>query len=601
MNQFFRLCLVSVTAFALACGGNNEDNNGANNGANNNNNNGTTPNNGSTTIPGDTTDPDPNNNPGNKDCTAAAQACDPANEINDGFECYENVCRASCSETSPCQAGSACVSTEGTGAFCLPSECSGWLDKTSCDAGESCVSFGNEAFLCNPAGTKAAGEECAADSECGPAMLCGPVGVCTPVCGSNSDCGDDRCIQNTLGTGAGFCAPGCDSFSVGQCDEGFQCELFTLVDSVCMPAPAEPDDAFGACTPPTQAQIDAGTYVETCGEGTSCINFGDGIGRCLPYCNLTAGTDEANAATCLGGTYEGEISCKLLGEEGASIGFCFEQCTTADFATDRCSNEADACAPLTLGNVCFPAGENTVGESCNPSGTVLQGCDGTSRCVGVGGSTTGICSPYCEVADPTNDFLGCIGAQECVQVQGNLGYCEQPCTPNADFIDAACPTGQQNCAPADIGEDPYCATSGSKAIGAGCTALSGECLAGDTCINSIGMHLEGDFDNPFAGGTCTGSCTLWADDTGCPTGQVCNVNFLTMNRAVGYCSVPDETLAPGTPCAADSVVCGDNSVCLDLGRGLECIEICDLRNDGCSNGACRNLFASEEVHVGFCN
>ena len=313
-----------------------------------------------------------------------------------------------------------------------------------------------------------------------------------------------------------------------------------------------------------------------------------------PGLTLAAYASAPSSGGALGGW------CLDLGDSPApNSGFCIEDCGSSDaFGTGACSTAGDVCSPLAGGfNGCFPGGPNGPGEACD-TGNLADGCDGVSFCVGYGDGS-GVCSSYCQPDNQTNALLGCSGTDECVDAGDNLGRCRTPCTPDATFGDTtSCPANLQSCVPFDRGEDAYCGPNGSVAAGAVCEAFAGQCQLGLDCIND--WAIDQSSMDPFEDGTCTTMCDPFGDNSECGAGEVCILNFLTLNRAVGHCQPQDEMGTQNMPCQAGSRVCGQSSICLDVGA-LTCIALCDLDDPTtCAMGNCSQLFQSAEIRIGFC-
>ena len=179
----------------------------------------------------------------------------------------------------------------------------------------------------------------------------------------------------------------------------------------------------------------------------------------------------------------------------------------------------------------------------------------------------------------------------------NLGLCAQDCTPT-NFADTSCPAGLQTCIPQDGAS--YCAASGDTAIGGACDVQAAGCVPGASCVNDFAQgNLNAE--DPFVAGACAATCDPFGDGTECGAGQVCAINWLTLNPAAGHCMTPDETLAQDAACAAEYNVCGQSSFCLDVGNGAQCLQMCDLDDaTTCSSGTCTELFQSADIRIGAC-
>lgn len=289
------------------------------------------------------------------------------------------------------------------------------------------------------------------------------------------------------------------------------------------------------------------------------------------------------------------------GEPSPQSGFCIEQCPDSDtYGTGSCSGPSDFCAPAAQGgSLCFPGGPNGAGDACNPADST-DGCDGTSWCQGYGDGT-GVCQPFCQPDTQSNPLLGCTGTDTCAEAGDNLGRCRLECTPDDGYADTTtCPESLQTCQPPDRGEPSYCAASGDTAVGGVCSPFEGQCLPGDSCINQFATNL--DADDAFADGQCADSCDPFGDGSECGDNQVCGINWLTINRAVGHCLTPDENLSPNDPCQAELNTCGQRSLCLVVqqGQSAQCIQMCDLDDASTCSGTCTAIFQSTAIRIGAC-
>lgn len=558
---------------------NNQTNNTTNNTNNNNNTNNQT-----------------NNTP---QCTAGGEPCMAGRRVNAGFVCVEETCRFTCDPANPfCAGDELCLGATASGPFyCQPSDCTGWLD-TSCDADETCVVFEGVA-VCTASGAAAKGDPCTDFPDCGPGLFCA-FGACTELCGSDAACDvvdGERCLDDTIAAGVGVCAVGCDSYSTGQCPTGQGCFPVTATDGVC-----DVVGTVGPYQPCTQGE---------CGENTACITFQAAdtvnnvpeVGRCLPFCDPTAGSQSASNATCMTvGTLGGH--CLDLSDDmpTPNSGFCLEDCADSDaFGTGACSGPSDHCTPITGGVLaCFPGGPNTVGQACDLS-DLTDGCDGVSYCEASGGGS-GTCRGWCQPQTQSNNLLGCAADRVCVATAStsqDLGRCRDDCTPT-NFVDTSCPAGLQTCIPDEPQGSSYCSASGATALGGICEVLAGDCLAGDSCLNGF---RRGDLTaEPFAGGTCANLCDPFGDGTECTANQVCAIDWLTLSRTAGHCVVPDEDVPTNGSCGSEFSVCGDRSLCFDGGVGPQCFELCDLdaATSSCSTGICQQLFNDASIRLGAC-
>ena len=370
VSRILRLCIVCVTATTLAacasCGGDNNENNETNNNTTATNNDTSTTNNDTNNDTNNGNNPTNNNgnnptNNGGAQCDAAGDTCVEGEDTNAGFLCVEGTCRSECAAQNDCRAGSVCYPISETLAYCRNSECEGWLDFDGCDAGLKCIEVANDAAICEPTGTGAEGEACMEFGQCGNGLVCA-FGTCNAICDADATCdeaGGERCILDTLATGVGFCAVGCDSYSTGQCPAGQGCFPITSNDGVC--------DAVG-----TVGAYQACTAPEDCGENTACITFQSAdqvngipqVARCLPFCDPTAATQAQANATCPGGAQNGNGRFVHLAEGAGDIDIYVDDVLTVDDLAFGETSSAGAFTSLTVGMhkvdiVAFDAADNT--------------------------------------------------------------------------------------------------------------------------------------------------------------------------------------------------------------------------------------------------
>lgn len=286
-------------------------------------------------------------------CAAVGDACDPeGGPAGSGFQCVgiatsdqSGQCLKTCdpqASSNPCSSGQACLpasNSQDANFVCYTSQCTGPDDLDSCDNIEShplftetssfkCVSLSNDADLCMPDGSKAAGETCTAASPvtglfCEEGQTCEACqkgnacigGTCRQICRANA--GDDRykcggdnasCVganaSNIVTGGAGFCGEQCDAYSRGQCSQdGEGC--YPLNNDVGYCRSAGSKGFMDECQPATGDN----PAKNECKEGMQCITFQQNpeqISRCMPICDAPApdeGNRNDNDATCGGKMY----------------------------------------------------------------------------------------------------------------------------------------------------------------------------------------------------------------------------------------------------------------------------------------------------------
>ncbi|MEZ4461046.1 MAG: hypothetical protein R3E66_15245 [bacterium] len=609
-----RAALVGTLTLAMACGddGDSKSNNSTNNNTTNTNNNTTNTNNNTTGTNNNTTGTNnnttnTNNNTAGLQCQQANQDCVVGNATAAGFECLDAgtgpKCLRSCTppadgDAYPCPSGQACGATEQGGATaCIPSQCAGFQDFASCDAfgfpnGGNCFPTENDNFLCVPAGAKAEGVACAADSECAAGTLC--TDVCTKICQNDAACTGEgeRCIGDTdpdfLNTGAGLCQVGCDSYTTDQCPEGTGCFPVTTEDGVCV-ADRGPGQIGDSCN-----------QTNGCTGGLVCFRLSsapDGV--CTALCNSGADTQAAADATCVG---NGTQFCldntdTAAGEEpGATTGFCVEQCTAAEYGSDRCSADTYACRPFQgERHVCFPAGTIEVGQPC-AGGDCVEG----SYCLLTGSDDAlpGTCTPYCDLAATNpNPNLVCGQGQSCQPIGDEtfaFGLCGLAC--DTQIADTDCPANLQTCTIESGDTTGFCSASGALARGAACASPTdvNKCTAGNICANAANVgtalftsvsQFIAELEQP---GTCAQACELFGPADQCGAGKACVADFVTFGTSVGVCADLGTNMAntaSNTACADPGKSCGPNAICVGVAANQNiCLQTCQVGTDnlGCT-------------------
>ena len=148
------------------------------------------------------------------------EACDPAaaNQCQEGFQCFSNVCQKICCSNSDCDPGVLCqqlADTNGAG-LCTAGDTCSIIDPDSCEDGEGCYPLGSEGDVqCIEAGTATVGMACNTLNGCVAGYGCaGSPGACRQYCvpGEGAVCETDfMCVQLTNGStpilGIGVCVP----------------------------------------------------------------------------------------------------------------------------------------------------------------------------------------------------------------------------------------------------------------------------------------------------------------------------------------------------------------------------------------------------------
>lgn len=286
-----------------------------------------------------------------RQCQAAGQPCDPEMATRDGFSCEDlgkgPSCYKTCNPVRVCQLGgipstryecgndSVCVEGGVSTPICRPSECGGYFsaeedcaayvegDPKGYENGVHCASIDGQAFICEPAGLAEEGDRCSATADCAEGLLCvnqlgaagslGSQSFCAKACNSDDMCGEGQgCIGDDTGVydGAGFCGDRCEPFGTGeaQCDAETACVAVSNGDGACFRPTTRTAELYESCTSSTD-----------CPDNSDCVGLSAGENRCLPLCNPTLGTDEAQDASCPGPTTYGYVQLANLGQNLGEI------------------------------------------------------------------------------------------------------------------------------------------------------------------------------------------------------------------------------------------------------------------------------------------
>lgn len=317
-------------------------------------------------------------------CTSVGEDCDPNADTADGFVCVNTgagpKCYSQCTvpgdgETEPCQTGSFCNplnSQMGDAGFCWASQCGDPTDSAGCqdivDAspadypnGATCLGVSNGAFLCIPAGDKAAGEDCSAYDDCEQGLSCFN-GTCSAPCQGDSECSDgNTCVGDDDAFGGapgwGFCYNGCaNDGTTGQCGPDMGCFPVTQEDGICIEAGDTP--AYGSCLVPTFCETDA----ECPGDDTCNIPQGQSSGSCEHTCSSNSDCDTGWECNIPEGETEGVCELPAQCEEGS-------RCLTLSDGTGRCLPTCDA-TPTKVVNGATRADQDAMDATC-PTGNPM--------------------------------------------------------------------------------------------------------------------------------------------------------------------------------------------------------------------------------------
>lgn len=317
---------------------------------------------------------------------------------------------------------------------------------TGCPSGQECVDGACQAVVGD--GTVCA--PCTDSSQCGgPSDYClgypDGSGYCGRACGSDADCGGDRCV----GTSAGNqcirvqgSSPSCAGGSPGGCTRDSDCAADQICSAgTCMARPTGGAGLGEACT-----------NDDACNSGL-CL-----AGTCTQSC------DWLNpSGSCPGGFY-----CDADASTSCDVGYCVRGGAGAGALGASCSADTDCATLVCDGGVCsqscIPDGAATcpagyacqVGTlpcrgACRVSGAPGDGCEVNEDCTSGICASRGddrFCTELCSDETPCPDRFTCTPVGEstsvCVPDFGGLGT---PCEDNGECLSGIC---------AVEGDDTYC-------------------------------------------------------------------------------------------------------------------------------------------------
>lgn len=445
-------------------------------------------------------------------------------------------------------------------------------------------------------------------------------------CETSSDCTGGFCVDTPSG---GLCTYACD----GECPEGWDCRLRDLageLQSICVPRQF---DYCTACT--SDAQCSGGVCVNlggtsaclaecpfhgTCPTGYSCGSDPSGQhagSYCIPMtstCSCTV-AEQNQVRTCTKTNAFG--SCRGIETCDADHGGWID-CTAVDAVPEICDGLDNDCDQL--------IDEGLGGSSCTNTVPGVGSCGGITRCAGAGGETCDGPLPVAEACnyldddcDSTNDegFPGLssvcsVGTGACQRVgvtrcttSGTSTECSvtagTPMAERCNALDDDCDTRTDeefpalgNSCTAGVGA---CARQGNLVCngaqtGTTCSVMAGMPAPSDTC-NGLDDDCDnktdegfrnqgtGQYDQPFACGSCAIDCTVLynlpnASGTcvvnGSPAcSMVCSANAFDLDLAVANgCELLLDTgaiyVSTDDALAADDASCGIGPVGTGAGR-----------------------------------
>lgn len=318
-----------------------------------------------------------------------------------------------------------------------------------------------------------------------------------------------------------------------------------------------------------------------CGSGLQCMT-----GVCLPYCDLAADSCDPDPATC---PSRADCTCVPLEYElnVAADGVCSVPCTAYSegecpagslcrfLATNAATgNGTYACIPLlssssrvlSEGEACQPSATSERGDVCAEGlicepGTGIRGGASCVRVCALGGEDgAGSCpDPALQVCVPISTTYFGVCLQRCDLFAGGSSGCPetQACTP--DYSEnVRVPSG-------------FCSgVSVSGELGDACDYLPTTPRPG--CADGLQCHLP----PRSTAGTCLRRCDVFAEDPGCPQGQVCDGGFALLAGGVSACVEPPNSGEIGDACTVSIGACAANgSVCAsEDSRTSQCFSVC---------------------------
>jgi hypothetical protein len=409
------------------------------------------------------------------------------------------------------------------------------------------------------------------------------------------------------------------------CDSHAECAQIPGL-TFCMTIDAEPYCMFSTCTNATE-----------CGEGESCVDFGDEEKRCAPVCD----DDESDSAgdDCTLPTGNGGI-CNWVTKydaEGAAETevvcipcFCAEGCRCLD---GNCSNEArvytdalECTYECTQHTDCFSDNSDCyscVDNTCQSWGPIGgSGCTGGTSCLVYeydADNTTATCA-YCgnnddcnegQICRTTDNWFDCVDCQshgDCAEGYGcDTWSGRNECTPEcADHSD--CFTADQNCNLCDNGACSYrwtgscgddsclmlaenstiCAECGNDAD---CSEEGEICNSSHVCVEcEDDEHCEPGFGCNFIECTlqCDNNADCYTEDDNCNKCQdgLCTLSGTNACSLSGKkCYLDDYNNQSCIACLSDTE-CGEEEICTHKYR---CRQTCENDTD-CGGNPCVTLW-----------
>ena len=376
-------------------------------------------------------------------CDATCATCAALGELGQCVAVTDEPDPDTCSGTSACDAGGACLGVFGAAClsgpdcvsgFCVDDVCCDGLCDGTCQACDEASSKGQCAGVTNAAdpdtcdqgsicdGTGACkhldGQACDGDGDCfsgscvddvccdsscgGTCFACdqpGAVGECTAV----EDATDpDTCADDSTCDGSGHCK----RLVAQPCTSGTQCLSGQCFDDVCCEA-----NCSGTCHAcDLVGEVGSCSVVLDAEDADTCA--GDSTCDASGQCKLDNGTPCSLDAKCLSGSCVDGVCCESACDGACqacdvvgSVGSCVaivDAVDAAGCAPGELCDDTGVCVPA-LGTACDPA-DGTANNGCL-LGQCVDGvccdkaCDGVCQACDLAG-TEGFCSPMIAMDDP---------------------------------------------------------------------------------------------------------------------------------------------------------------------------------------------------------
>ncbi len=356
-------------------------------------------------------------------------------------------------------------------------------------------------------------------------------------CSKNSDCPDNLCITEQIGTTVfGYCTKSCSSDS--DCPEAYVCASANS-QRFCMPGHRWNGNGS---TPNGDSTNYNDDLCKACNSGADCAS---------EFCIVATDGQKAN---------------------------CSKPCTPGDTTGSMSCPSGYNCLELTSGGgACWPESGSCPENSAPPS---VSYCGINEMCRDYNGTPNNLSDDAVCACESGLVCFGFLNFGECVPICG-------------DGI--ACPGANYTCCYA-IDETGNCVTTGSAGDYGGCFNIRKEnetCLRGDESICASGLlcaqlnaNIASQCDLAWDESLLTSRCyQMCASKDDCRAGQECNL-CLAVSSTIGLCWPPDANITElkrplGAKCTKDDECA--SKFCMKNGDLQACSKACNFYEDsGCS-------------------